>query len=57
MAQSPPIVLALVVSVCGRLDGPNHLTAVPTALYGAVLMMAGFAYYLLQQAHKGGIRS
>jgi hypothetical protein len=23
MAQSPPIVLALVVSVCGRLDGPK----------------------------------
>jgi uncharacterized membrane protein len=29
--------------------GHNLLTAIPTALYGAVLMMAGFAYYLLQQ--------
>jgi uncharacterized membrane protein len=30
--------------------GENHFTAVPTALYGIVLLMAGIAYYLLQQA-------
>jgi uncharacterized membrane protein len=30
--------------------GENHFTAVPTALYGAVLLMAAIAYYLLQQA-------
>jgi len=30
--------------------GENHFTAVPTALYGVVLLMAGIAYYLLQQA-------
>src|SRR5205814_9289996 len=28
----------------------NHFTAVPTALYGVVLLMAAIAYYLLQQA-------
>src|SRR6267154_269701 len=30
--------------------GENHFTAVPTALYGVVLLMAGIAYYLLQEA-------
>jgi uncharacterized membrane protein len=30
--------------------GENHFTAVPTALYGVVLLMAAMAYYLLQQA-------
>ncbi|HST12275.1 MAG TPA: TMEM175 family protein [Terriglobales bacterium] len=30
--------------------GENHFTAVPTALYGVVLLMAALAYYLLQQA-------
>jgi uncharacterized membrane protein len=30
--------------------GENHFTAVPTALYGGVLLMAAIAYYLLQQA-------
>ena len=30
--------------------GENHFTAVPTALYGLVLLMAAIAYYLLQQA-------
>jgi len=30
--------------------GENHFTAVPTALYGVVLLMAAFAYLLLQQA-------
>jgi uncharacterized membrane protein len=30
--------------------GENHFTALPTALYGAVLLMAAVAYYLLQQA-------
>jgi len=30
--------------------GENHFTVVPTALYGAVLLMAATAYYLLQQA-------
>jgi len=30
--------------------GENHFTAVPTALYGAVLLMAAIAYYLLEQA-------
>ena len=29
--------------------GENHFTAAPTALYGAVLLMAAIAYYLLQQ--------
>jgi len=29
--------------------GENHFTAAPTALYGTVLLMAGVAYYLLQQ--------
>src|SRR5438876_6675066 len=30
--------------------GENHFTAVPTALYGVVLLMASIAYYLLEQA-------
>src|SRR6185436_5459360 len=30
--------------------GENHFRAVPTALYGAVLLMAAVAYYVLQQA-------
>jgi uncharacterized membrane protein len=30
--------------------GENHFTAVPTALYGAVLLMAAIAYLVLQQA-------
>ena len=29
--------------------GENHFTAVPTALYGVVLLMAAIAYYVLQQ--------
>jgi uncharacterized membrane protein len=30
--------------------GENHFTAMPTALYGFVLLMAALAYYMLQQA-------
>ena len=30
--------------------GENHFSALPTALYGVVLLMAALAYYLLQQA-------
>ena len=30
--------------------GENHFTALPTALYGAVLLMAAIAYYLLERA-------
>jgi uncharacterized membrane protein len=30
--------------------GENHFAAIPTAAYGGVLLMAGAAYYLLQQA-------
>jgi TMEM175 potassium channel family protein len=30
--------------------GENHFTAVPTALYGMVLLMAAIAYLVLQQA-------
>jgi uncharacterized membrane protein len=30
--------------------GENHFTAVPTALYGMVLLMAAIAYYMLQLA-------
>jgi uncharacterized membrane protein len=29
--------------------GENHFAAVPSALYGTVLLMAGVAYYILQQ--------
>jgi uncharacterized membrane protein len=29
--------------------GHNHVAELPTALYGVVLLMAGIAYYLLQQ--------
>src|SRR5438477_7785380 len=30
--------------------GENHLAPTPTAAYGLVLLMAGIAYYVLQQA-------
>jgi uncharacterized membrane protein len=30
--------------------GENHFTALPTALYGMVLLMASIAYYLLERA-------
>src|ERR1700751_3027776 len=30
--------------------GQNHVTAAPTALYGAVLLMAAIAYLVLQQS-------
>ncbi len=30
--------------------GENHLAAVPTAVYGGVLLLAGFAYKLLQES-------
>src|SRR5436309_3797127 len=30
--------------------GENHFAAVPTGLYGMVLLMAAIAYYLLEQA-------
>ena len=30
--------------------GENHLAAVPTAIYGCVLLMAAIAYYVLQRA-------
>ena len=33
--------------------GENHFTAVPTALYGVVLLMAAIAYYLLEQTIIG----
>jgi len=36
--------------------GANHLASAPTAVYGFVLMMAGIAYYILEQAiikHQG----
>jgi uncharacterized membrane protein len=30
--------------------GENHFSAMPTALYGFILLMSGFAYWLLQKA-------
>ncbi|HET7189692.1 MAG TPA: hypothetical protein VFI52_16180, partial [Gemmatimonadaceae bacterium] len=30
--------------------GENHFAAVPTATYGAVMLMAAIAYWILQQA-------
>jgi uncharacterized membrane protein len=40
--------LSLVPFVTGWV-GENHLAAAPTAVYGAVLLMAAVAYYVLQQ--------
>jgi uncharacterized membrane protein len=40
--------LSLVPFVTGWM-GENHFAAVPTALYGAVMLMAAIAYWLLQQ--------
>jgi uncharacterized membrane protein len=40
--------LSLVPFVTGWM-GENHFTAVPTALYGVVLLMSAIAYWILQQ--------
>src|SRR6185369_10056684 len=40
--------LSLLPFVTGWM-GENHFAALPTALYGVVLMMAGIAYYILSQ--------
>lgn len=40
--------LSLIPFVTGWL-GENHLAAAPAALYGVVLLMAGLAYWILQQ--------
>ncbi len=40
--------LSLVPFVTGWM-GENHFAAVPTALYGVVLLMAGVAYWILQR--------
>lgn len=39
--------------------GENHFASMPTALYGFILLMAGFAYWLLQKAiiHSHGNES
>ncbi len=39
--------------------GENFLVAIPTAVYGAILLMPAIAYYLLQKAiiHKQGAQS
>ncbi len=41
--------LSLVPFVTGWM-GENHFAAVPTAAYGAILLMAGVAYWVLQRA-------
>ncbi len=41
--------LSLVPFVTGWM-GENHFPATPTAVYGVVMLMAGFAYFLLQAA-------
>jgi uncharacterized membrane protein len=41
--------LSLMPFVTGWM-GENHFAALPTALYGFVLLFAGIAYYLLEQA-------
>ncbi len=41
--------LSLVPFVTGWM-GENHFAAAPTALYGVVLLMAGVAYWILEQA-------
>ena len=40
--------LSLMPFVTGWM-GENHFAAIPTALYGVVLMFAGVAYYILEQ--------
>src|SRR6266853_1294353 len=40
--------LSLMPFVTGWM-GENHFAPLPTALYGVVLMMAGIAYYILEQ--------
>ena len=41
--------LSLLPFACGWM-GENHLAPLPVALYGGVLLMAGFAYWLLARA-------
>src|SRR3954470_19782333 len=40
--------LSLMPFVTGWM-GENHFAPLPTALYGAVLLLAGIAYYILEQ--------
>jgi uncharacterized membrane protein len=50
------IVLALVISICYGMVGENRFESTPTATYGVVLLLAGFAYVILQRciiAHQG----
>jgi uncharacterized membrane protein len=35
------------------MDGENHFTALPVAVYGFVLLMAGIAYYFLAHCLAG----
>jgi uncharacterized membrane protein len=37
--------------------GENHSEPIPTAAYGVVLLMAGLAYYILQQTFVADARS
>ena len=50
--------LSLMPFVTGWM-GENHFAALPTALYGAVLLCAGIAYYILEQTiiHSQGANS
>src|SRR5256714_15298874 len=50
--------LSLMPFVTGWM-GENHFEALPTALYGAVLLCAGVAYYILEQTiiHSQGTNS
>jgi uncharacterized membrane protein len=50
--------LSLMPFVTGWM-GENHFAAVPTAFYGVVLLCAGIAYYILEQAiiHSQGANS
>jgi len=42
--------LAVAHSIRDRLDGRKPFAALPTSLYGVVLLMAAFAYLILQRA-------
>ena len=46
--------LSLLPFVTGWM-GENHFTPLPTALYGAVLLLSAIAYYLLQNCILAGL--
>ena len=48
VGEPAPALLAVALPVRHRLDGRKSFHSAPTALYGAVMLLAAIAYYILQ---------